>query len=171
MDLGLKDRVALVGGASQGLGLAVAMRLASEGARVVLCARNEERLDEAGKRIAAETGAEVLSLAADLTEPDQLRLWVDQAYLNWGRVDILVNNTGGPPAGTFEELGPEDWEDAFRLLLEPARQAMELVLPGMKEARWGRILNLTSVAVKQPVPYLILSNSLRAAVVDRKSVG
>jgi len=163
MDLELRDKVALVGGASRGLGRAVAAALAAEGARVALCARGEEALAATAAALPAAPES-VLHRAADLTRPEQLDRWIDAALERWGRVDILVNNAGGPPPGTFAELTPRQWQEAVDLLLLPPTRAIARVLPGMKERRWGRILNLTSIAVKQPVPGLMLSNAIRAAL-------
>ncbi len=164
MDLGLTGRVALVGGSSSGLGRAVAAELAAEGARVVLCARGEERLEEARAAIASETGAEVAAVAADLSTTTGIDAAVSGAERAFGPVEILVTNTGGPPAGSFETHDLETWRAAERLLLESVVEMVRRVLPDMKGRRWGRIVTITSIAVKQPVQNLILSNSLRAAV-------
>jgi 3-oxoacyl-[acyl-carrier protein] reductase len=163
MDLGLRDRVALVGGSSRGLGRAVAEELAEEGAAVVLCARREEALREAREAVESR-GGRALAVAADLSTQEGIARVVDAALGEFGRVDVLVNNTGGPPSGPFESHSPEGWEAAYRLLLASAVSLTRAVLPGMKERRWGRIINVTSIAVKQPVENLILSNSLRAGV-------
>jgi 3-oxoacyl-[acyl-carrier protein] reductase len=164
MDLGLTGRVALVGGSSTGLGRAVARELAAEGADVVLCARGEEQLEETRAAIESETGAEVAAVAADLSTLEGVEAVVTGAERAFGRVDILVTNTGGPPAGSFETHDLDSWRSAERLLLESVVELVRRVLPGMKERRWGRILTITSIAVKQPIQNLILSNSLRAAV-------
>lgn len=164
MDLGLSGRVALVGGSSSGLGRAVARELAAEGADVVLCARGEERLEETRAVIAAETGANVAAVGADLSTLEGIESVATGAERAFGRVDILVTNTGGPPAGSFETHDLETWRSAERLLLESVVELVRRVLPGMKERRWGRIITITSIAVKQPVQNLVLSNSLRAAV-------
>ncbi|HEU4768488.1 MAG TPA: SDR family oxidoreductase [Pyrinomonadaceae bacterium] len=164
MDLGLKDKVALVAAASQGLGRAVAEALAAEGASLVLCARNPSTLAESAAAIADSTGAHVLAVPADVTDMDQIARLVQSADERFGRVDILVTNAGGPPAGQFDQLSREQWEQATRLTLFSAIELARLVLPGMKERRWGRILNITSIAVKQPVENLMLSNSLRAGL-------
>lgn len=164
MDLGLKDKVALVAAASQGLGRAVAEELAAEGASLVLCARNPSALAETAAAIADSTGAHVLAVPADVTDMDQIERLVQSAAERFGRVDILVTNAGGPPAGQFDQLSREQWEQATRLTLFSAIELVRQVLPGMKERRWGRILNITSIAVKQPVENLMLSNSLRAGL-------
>lgn len=164
MDLGIGGRVAIVCGSSAGLGRAVARALAEEGARLVVNSRSEERVREARDEIAGATGAEVEAIAADLTDPDGVRTLVSGATARFGRVDILVTNTGGPPSGPFEAHGPEVWRQAIERNLESVVNLVREVLPGMKERRWGRILNVTSISVKQPVAGLILSNSIRAAV-------
>ena len=164
MDLGLKDKVALVAAASRGLGRAVAEELAAEGALLLLCSRSEEAINKAAKEIAQTTGAKVLALAADVSEAADVAKLTQFGAERLGRIDILVTNAGGPPAGQFENLSQDQWEAATRLTLFSAVELVRQVLPGMKERRWGRILNITSIAVKQPVDNLILSNSLRAAV-------
>ena len=164
MDLGLKNKIALVAAASRGLGRAVAEELAAEGAQLVICSRSDEKINQAAKEIADATGAKVLAIAADVSHPADLTRLIDFAIERSGRVDILVTNSGGPPAGPFESFNLEQWEAATRLLLYSSVELARQVLPGMKERRWGRILNVTSIAVKQPVDNLILSNSLRAAV-------
>jgi 3-oxoacyl-[acyl-carrier protein] reductase len=164
MDLGLDDRVALVAASSRGLGRAVAHELASEGADLVICARGEKGLRTAARQIRDATGAEVVTVSADLSRPDGVSRVVDTALDAFGRVDVLMTNTGGPPPGPFESLSREDWREAYHGLLESAVEMVRGVLPGMKERGWGRILTLTSIAVKEPVDGLMLSNSLRAAV-------
>src|SRR5258707_9086432 len=164
MDLGLKSKVALVAAASRGLGRAVAEELAAEGASLVICSRNAETISNTANEITKATGAEVLALAADVSQADDVVRLVRSSIERFDRIDILVTNSGGPPAGQFESFRQEDWEAATRLLLFSAVELARNVLPGMKERRWGRILNITSIAVKQPVENLILSNSLRAAV-------
>jgi 3-oxoacyl-[acyl-carrier protein] reductase len=164
MDLGLKDKVALVAAASRGLGRAVAEELAAEGASLVLCARDTTTLAETTASIADQTGAHVLAVPADVTDAVQVKQLVASGIERFGRIDILVTNAGGPPAGRFDQLTQEQWEQATRLTLYSAVNLAREVLPGMKARRWGRILNITSIAVKQPVDNLLLSNSLRAAV-------
>jgi 3-oxoacyl-[acyl-carrier protein] reductase len=164
MDLGLKGKVALVAAASRGLGRAVAEELATEGAALVICSRSTESINKTADEIAKRTGVEVLALAADVAKPDDVTRLVQSGVERFGRIDILVTNAGGPPAGSFASLGGEAWEAATRLTLFSTIELTRHVLAGMKERGWGRILNITSIAVKQPVDNLILSNSLRAAV-------
>jgi len=164
MDLGLKNKVALVAASSQGLGRAVAEELAAEGAALVLCARDSRTLAETAASIAEKTNAHVLAVPADVTVAEDIKRLVDAGNERFGRIDILVTNAGGPPAGRFEQLTHQQWEDAIRLTLLSAVELTRQVLPGMKERRWGRIINITSIAVKQPVENLLLSNSLRAGL-------
>ncbi|MCG8467081.1 MAG: SDR family oxidoreductase [Gemmatimonadetes bacterium] len=164
MDLGLRGRVALVAASSKGLGRACAEELAAEGAHVVMCARSGATLSEAAEAVDAAGDGDVLALETDLTDPSAIDALTSAALDRFGHVDVLVNNAGGPPPGTFEEHDAEAWTDAVRLNLESALQLTRAVLPGMKSRGWGRIVNITSVAVKEPVDGLILSNSVRAAV-------
>jgi 3-oxoacyl-[acyl-carrier protein] reductase len=164
MDLGLKNKVALVAAASRGLGRAVAEELAAEGTSLVLCARNPRALEETSNAIVSNSGAQVLAVPADVAVAGDVKRVVDSGVERFGRIDILVTNAGGPPAGKFESITVEQWEQAARLTLYSAIELTRQVLPGMKERGWGRILNITSIAVKQPVENLILSNSLRAGV-------
>lgn len=164
MDLGLKGKVALVAASSRGLGRAIAEELAAEGADLVICARGEEALRAAADAIRERTAVEVLAVPTDLSDGAAVDALLSAALDAHGRVDVLVTNSGGPPAGTFESFSMEDWRAAIRLLLESALRLARGVLPGMKERGWGRIVNVTSIAVKQPVDGLILSNSVRAAV-------
>lgn len=164
MDLGLSQRVALVTGSSQGLGRAIAEELASEGARIVLCARGTEALDATAERLRSAAGVEVVAVPADLAVAADVRRVVREAIAAFGRVDVLVTNTGGPPAGSFESHSAEAWSAAVRNNLDSVLELTRGVLPGMRERRFGRVVNVTSIAVKQPVDGLILSNSIRAAI-------
>lgn len=164
MDLGLAGRVALVAAASKGLGRAIAEELAAEGARLAICSREAAAIEAAGRAIAAASGAEVLARAADVSRPADVVALVDAALEHFGRVDILVTNSGGPPSGPFESLDAAAWQRAAEGTLFAPVELTRRVLPGMKDRRWGRILNVTGIAVKQPVDGLMLSNSLRAAV-------
>ena len=164
MDLGLREKVALIGGASQGLGRAVAEELAAEGCSLVLCARNEQTLNETCDAIREETGAHVIPACGDLSIRRDIERMFNDGVQRFGQIDILITNTGGPPAGRFEDLTAENWDEASLGLLTSVLDLTRLALPGMKGRRWGRILNITSIASKQPVDGLILSNSIRAAV-------
>ncbi len=164
MELGLGGKVALVAASSRGLGRAVAEELAREGCRLVLCARGEDALREAAAAMREAHGVEIVDVVADLGEPAGIARVLEAAASAFGRVDVLVTNTGGPPAGPFESHSAEAWRTAVRQNLESVVELSRGVLPGMKERRWGRIINVTSIAVKQPVDNLILSNSVRAAV-------
>lgn len=164
MDLGLRGKVALVAAASRGLGRAIANELAAEGAALAICSRDAAAIEAAGRTLAADHGGEVLARAADVTRAGDIAALVDAALERFGRVDILVTNTGGPPSGPFDTHDAATWRAAAESLLHAPLEFARRVLPGMRERRWGRILNVTSIAVKQPVDGLILSNSLRAAV-------
>lgn len=164
MDLGLEERVAIVSAASRGLGYALARELAAEGARLLICARGAERLEEARRAIVDESGGDVEAVAADLATVEGIDAVARAAERAYGRVDILVTNTGGPPSGPFERLPWDLWQREVNNLLRSTVELTRRVLPGMRERKWGRVLNVTSITVKQPVDGLMLSNSLRAAV-------
>ncbi len=163
MDLGIRGRVALVSAGSKGLGRAVAEALVDEGVSVSLCARGQEALDVAAQRIRSR-GGRVCTIAADVSNQDDITRVVAETERALGPVDILVTNAGGPRSGRFETLSAADWESAAKVLLTSAVTFTRAVLPGMRQRRWGRIINVTSIAAKQPVDGLMLSNSLRAAV-------
>jgi len=164
MDLGLKGKIALVAASSRGLGRAVAEEFAAEGASLILCSRDAGAINRTAIEIAKATGAAMLAESCDVSNPVDVARLVQSGIEHYGRIDILVTNAGGPPAGKFESFSQEQWEAATRLTLFSAIELARHVLPGMKERGWGRILNITSIAVKQPVDNLMLSNSLRAAV-------
>lgn len=164
MDLGIRGKVALVAAASKGLGRAIAEELAAEGVSLVMCARSKEALDEAVEAIRSSTGVEVAGFAADVSKPEDVTRLVNAAIDRFSRIDILVTNAGGPPSALFESVTPEMWDAAVRTTLLSTINLCREVLPGMRERKWGRIINVTSITVKQPVEGLILSNSLRAGV-------
>ncbi len=163
MDLGLKGRVAFVAAASRGLGRAIAEALAAEGARVAVCARGAG-ITAVAAEIGRTHGVETFGVVADVSVPADVERAVRAVVAHFGRIDILVTNAGGPPPGPFESHTAEAWRRAVELNLDSVVNLTRAALPGMKERRWGRILNVTSIAVKQPVDGLILSNSVRAAV-------
>jgi 3-oxoacyl-[acyl-carrier protein] reductase len=164
MDLGLAGKVAIVAAASRGLGRAIALELARERASLVICARGREHLERAREEIVNATGADVRAVVADVSELSGVDQVASEALLHHGRVDILVTNAGGPPAGSFETHEWDGWQRAVDLTLRSVVELTRAVLPGMKERRWGRIINVNSIATKQPVDNLMLSNSIRAAV-------
>lgn len=164
MDFGLKDRVALVAAASRGIGYAAALELAREGARVFLCSRDAARASEAAQKIHEATGANVAGIAADVTDATQSEQFVNVALERAGRVDICVTNAGGPPSTVFADTDLEMFRQAFELNGLSAIRLAKLVMPGMRERKWGRIVNITSISVKQPVDGLLLSNTVRAGL-------
>ena len=164
MNLGLQGKTALVAASSRGLGRACADELAREGANLVMCGRTVRPLELARQAIYDETGVEVVAVPADLSKPDDIDRLMAAAKAEFGKIDILVTNTGGPPPGPFESHSREAWSEAVRQNLYSVLNLTREVLPSMREAGWGRIINITSVAVKQPVDGLILSNAVRAAV-------
>jgi len=164
MNLGLKDRVAIVTGSSQGIGKAIAYGLAREGAKVTICARNEDRLREAARQIESSTRGEVLPVRADLREKADIESMVKETVERSGTVDILVNNTGGPPPMLFLETSEEDWRKAIDLLLMSVITCCRQVTPYMMKQKRGRIINMTSFAAKQPADRLVLSNAIRSGI-------
>jgi 3-oxoacyl-[acyl-carrier protein] reductase len=165
MDLGLKGKVAIVAGASKGLGKACAVELAREGVNLVICSRTETALVETAREIGLQHKVDVLALIADVSKSPDIENLVNKTVARFGRIDILVNNAGGPPAGTFEGFQDEDWARAFETNLLSAVRLSRAVVPHMKKAGGGRIINITSLAAKEPMDGLILSNSVRAGVV------
>jgi 3-oxoacyl-[acyl-carrier protein] reductase len=165
MDLGLEDKAALVAASSRGLGKAIAFELAREGASVAICARERGQLEATAGDIRQATGAMILPVVADVSKAEECRHLVETAEDCFGGVDILVTNAGGPPAGYFLDFDDDDWYGAVDLTLMSAVRLIRLVLPGMQKRAWGRIINMTSISVKQPIDDLILSNSIRASVV------
>lgn len=164
MDTGISGKSAVVAASSKGLGYAIAHGLAAEGCRVIVSARGEEDLRAAAERIARETGAEVEAIAADVSDPEACDRLIAGAAERFGGVDILVTNTGGPPAGRFEGLTEAQWKDGFESTLLNVVRLVRAALPHMKAAGWGRIVNVTSLSARQPIEGLLLSNAYRAAV-------
>ena len=164
MNLGLKGRVAIVTAASSGLGKAAAMELASEGARVVITARRSEALKIVADNIASVTSAEVLAIAGDVTNAEHVHDLVAETTDKLGAVDILITNAGGPPAGFFDDFAAQDYRQAVELNLISTINLCREAVPEMRKRGWGRIVAITSIAAKQPVENLILSNTARAGV-------
>ncbi|MDE3089946.1 MAG: SDR family oxidoreductase [Chloroflexota bacterium] len=166
MDLGLTGKVALVAGASAGLGKAVALGLAREGAHVAMFSRDKARIESAAQEIRDATGAQVLAIAADMTRAEDVRRVVAETVRRFGTVHILFTNAGsGPPPGAFVALSEEQWKDALDLILLSAIRLSREVVPYMQKQKWGRIIHSGSYSVKHPIENLMLSNSIRSAVV------
>ncbi|MDP8314725.1 MAG: SDR family oxidoreductase [Candidatus Celaenobacter antarcticus] len=165
MDLGIKDKVAFVTASSKGLGKAVASQLSKEGAKVVICARNKEHLARTRDEIIYRTGGVVKIIPADVTNNEQITKAINEIVQEFGTLDILVCNAGGPPAGMFEDFAIDDYRKALELNLLSTVTLCYEVIPHMKKQHWGRIINITSVSVKQPIDNLILSNTSRTGVI------
>ncbi|HJZ63660.1 MAG TPA: SDR family oxidoreductase [Candidatus Acidoferrum sp.] len=164
MDLRLKGRVAIVAAASTGLGRAVARELSKEGASVAICARTAETLEKTANEIRHETGGEILHKTVDVTKESEVTAFVSATEQRFGKIDICVTNSGGPPSKLFVDTRPEDWRSAVDLLLLSTVYFARETLPRMKKNGWGRFITITSTTVKQPVDGLLLSNSIRSAV-------
>jgi 3-oxoacyl-[acyl-carrier protein] reductase len=164
MDLGLSGRAAIVAAASKGIGRACARALAAEGARVAICARSADQLRETAQAIGAETGAEVLAIPTDVTRADAVRDLVGRTAQAFGGVDILVANAGGPRPGVFGDMSDADFQAAFELNLLSTVRLIREVLPHMRRRRWGRIVNIQSTSIRQPIDGLLLSNAIRPGV-------
>ena len=165
MDLGLKDRVVLVAASSQGLGLATAEAFAAEGCRVAMCARNQKALEAGAEKIKRQHKVDVLTEAFDVTDPAAVSNFVAAVAAKFGSVDICVTNAGGPPAKGFLASTLEDWQKAIDANFLSTVYFAREVIPHMQKKHWGRIITITSITTKQPVPDLVLSNAVRAAVV------
>jgi 3-oxoacyl-[acyl-carrier protein] reductase len=164
MDLGIRGKVALITGASSGIGEAVALSLAREGARVAVAARRLDQLEDVARRAREAGASEALALAADQSDEGSLRALCAGVEAKLGSIEILIVNGGGPRFGTFTQATPADWDAAYALTLQSALRLVSAVLPGMRARKWGRIVALASSSVKQPIPGLVLSNAFRSAV-------
>jgi 3-oxoacyl-[acyl-carrier protein] reductase len=165
VDLGLKNRVAIVAASSQGIGRATAEAFAAEGCRVAMCARNPQRIQEAAEEIRKQYGGEVYCAALDVTDPNAVRAFVAETVTKFGSADICVTNAGGPPAKGFLDASLEDWRKAVGANFLSTVYFAREVIPHMQRRQWGRIITITSITTKQPVADLVLSNAVRAAVV------
>ena len=160
MDLGIGGKVAVVAAASQGLGRACAQALANEGARVAILSRRQEELD----KVAKEIGGGALPVACNLASAADIEAAIEKVKEKLGPVSILVNNCGGPPAGTFDSITEKQWAESFEQVFLSALRLTRAVLPMMRAARWGRVINIVSMSVEQPIPGLIVSNAFRPAL-------
>ena len=164
MDLGLSNRTALVCGGSKGVGKAIAKSLAQEGARVAICSRNQENLEETRKELEAETGAHIITIVADLSLKQDIEKVLKTVQAELGSIDILINSAGGTPlSGSLMELTEDDWEYAYQMMLMRVVRLTKGVLPQMMERGWGRIVNIEATSVEQPRDDLLLSSTLRSA--------
>jgi 3-oxoacyl-[acyl-carrier protein] reductase len=164
MDLGLKGKRAIVMAASRGLGFASAMGLAREGCHLVVCSRDQQRIEAAAEAIRRETGAKVKALVADVSSASEAKRLVDTAVAEYGGLEIVVHNAGGPPAGETLQMTDEQWQKAFEQNLLSFTRIVGAAAPEMKKAGYGRVLTIASSSIKQPIPNLALSNALRAGV-------
>ena len=162
MNFGLNNHTAMIAAASKGIGKACALALAAEGCRVSICARGAEDLEQARTEIAAHN--EVLATTTDLSSAPSIEQWYQQTISRFGHVDILVTNTGGPPVARFMELSDEQWQSGVESTLMNVVRLSRLIIPGMRERRWGRIVHLTSLVAKQPLDELTISSTLRAGL-------
>jgi len=165
METGLRGKTVLITGASQGMGRATAEAFAAEGARLAMCARNQKTLEAAQAEISSRHKTEVMVEAVDVTDADKLRRFVAAAAEHFGGIDVAVANAGGPPAKNFLSLTPEDWRKAVDVNFLSVVTLAREVIPHMQRKRWGRFITITSTSVRQPIPDLLLSNSVRPAVV------
>jgi 3-oxoacyl-[acyl-carrier protein] reductase len=164
MDLGIRNKVALVLASSKGLGKAVAMELAKEGAKVIICGTDMKALSTTEAEIQSVAPGNVVSFQCNITDEGQRKRLVQQSIDAFGEIDILVTNTGGPAAGPFEQFKLDDWKHLYNLLFLSAVDIIQQVLPGMKKKGFGRILTITSITVKQPADNLISSNAVRTSL-------
>src|SRR5690554_6247879 len=165
MNYNLKEKTAIVGGSSKGLGRACVIALAREGVNIVLCARNESTLFNTQKEIEA-LGAKVMALVVDMSNPADNEFVVKETVAHFGCVDILINNSGGPKPGSFRDVSENELDEAYNSVLKYNIRMINHCLPYMEEKRWGRIINIASITVKEPSPNMVLSNIFRAAVVS-----
>lgn len=161
MDLGLQGKTAIVTASSKGLGKACALRMAQEGANVVICGRDEDTLAKTAAEIRSETGKAVWAVIADVSVKEDITRIIEASVERFGRIDSLICNAGGPPAGKFMDMTEEHWEQAIQLNLMSVIRLVRETVPHMQQAGGGRIVNISSVAIKQPIPGLVLSNTLR----------
>jgi 3-oxoacyl-[acyl-carrier protein] reductase len=164
METGLRDRVAIVAASSQGIGRATALALAAEGTHLALCARHSDALEHVAEEARRVHGVSVYTDTFDVADDLRVRQFVEAVHCQFGRIDVCVTNAGGPPAKPFLDTAMTEWDSAYQLNLRSIVSFAQAVLPYMQQRRWGRIVTITSVAVKQPVPELVLSNAVRAGV-------
>ena len=165
MDLGLKGKTALVAASTKGLGKATAIALATEGANVVVNGRHKQNLHDAADEIKSLTGNTPFTIQADVTKPEDIDRMYEEVVKKFGTIHVLVTNAGGPPAGGFADFSDQQWSDAVELNLMSTVRLIRKAVPAMREQKWGRIVNIVSLTVKQPADNLLLSNSVRASII------
>jgi 3-oxoacyl-[acyl-carrier protein] reductase len=165
MELGLKNKTTVVFAASKGLGKAAALSLAKEGCKVAICSSNRNNIENTAEEIREKNDTEIFPAVVDVSISEQIEDFMELVFKKWGNVDILITNVGGPPVKSFEETTDEEWQKYFQIIVMSVITSVRKVLPGMQKQNWGRIINITSSAVKQPFPGLIYSNSLRLALI------
>jgi 3-oxoacyl-[acyl-carrier protein] reductase len=164
MDLGLKDKVVIVTGSSKGIGKTIATNFARENAKVTICSRNFDDIVNVSNNIKEITNSQILPIKVNLEKNDDIKNLINKTIEKFGRIDILVNNTGGPPPLKFLDTSEKEWKKAVDQLLISTINCCHQVIPFMKENGWGRIINMTSIAAKQPIDNLILSNAIRSGI-------
>ncbi|MDX1522587.1 MAG: SDR family oxidoreductase [Anaerolineae bacterium] len=164
MNFGIRNKIALVTASSQGLGRACAEAIAAEGAKIAICARDGKKLAQAADEIAEATGTEVLALPADVSNAREIEQVVKETIDHFGGLHILVTNAGGPASGPPDTLSDRDWQESFNLTMMSVVRLIRAVIPQMTEQQWGRIINITSLSVKEPLDSMIISNALRPAI-------
>jgi len=165
MDLGLNGKVAVVTAASRGLGFAAAMELAREGANIAICSREKSSIEKAAAEIEKATGVSTLPVVTDVKHENEISSLISATVQHFGQLDILVTNAGGPPAGYFDDIDDTGWLAGFELTMLSATRLIRAALPHMKRQQWGRVVNILSISVKQPIAGLMISNALRPALV------
>lgn len=165
MDLGLKGKTALVAASTKGLGKATAIALATEGANVVVNGRHKQNLHDASDEIKRLTGNTPFTIQADVTKPEDIDRMYEEVVKKFGTIHVLVTNAGGPPAGGFADFSDQQWMDAVELNLMSTLRMIRKAIPIMRQQKWGRIVNIVSLTVKQPADNLLLSNAVRASII------
>lgn len=165
MQLGLNNKTAVVFAASKGLGRATAEALAAEGCRVAICSRSKENIQTTAEQIKTKYKADIIWSVTDVEDATAIDQFISEVIDHWGRIDILINNAGGPPVKTFEQTNDQEWLTYFNITFMSVVRAIRKALPLMKQNKWGRIINITSVSVKEPIKGLIYSNAIRLAVI------
>jgi 3-oxoacyl-[acyl-carrier protein] reductase len=170
MELGIRNKTAFVAAASQGLGRAAAEALAQEGARVAICSRSKDKIEQAAREIAEKTGAEVAAFVADMSKPADIQRVIRQTAEKFGALHILVSNAGGPPVETFDRLTEEQWAEGVQLTMMSTIRLIREALPLMQKQKWGRVITVNSIAGKQPIDNLVISSSIRPGLIGLQRV-